>query len=69
MVFMKPLTTLLVAGAVLLAVGCSKKEDPRDRPGFVDTSDPSKVPGTMGPGPKGKSSGAAGSAGAGAPKP
>ena len=63
---MKKITTLLVASAFLLTVGCSNKEDPRDRPGFVDTSDPSKVMKTMAPIPKGKGPGA-GAAGAGAP--
>jgi len=63
---MKTITTLLVAGAVFLAAGCKKDEDPRNRPDFVDTSDPSKLkmPGT----PKAKAGGAFG-AGAGAPPP
>ena len=48
---MKTTTSLILATAVALAAGC-KKEDPRDRPGFVDTSDPGKVSGTMIPPPK-----------------
>jgi len=62
---MKTITTLLVAGAVFLTLGCEKKEDPRDRPDFIDTSDPSKV--KLAPPAKGKGAGA-GAAGAGAPK-
>lgn len=63
---MKTITTLLVASAFLLTVGCKKKDDPRDRPGFIDTSDPSKITETMVPAPKGKGPGP-GAAGAGAP--
>lgn len=44
---------LLVAGALLAGVGCEKKEDPRNRPDFIDTSDPSKVSQTMKAPPKG----------------
>lgn len=62
---MKKTITLLAVSAFLIAVGCTGKQDPRDRPGFVDTSDPSKVKGTMTPPPKGKGSGP-GMAGAGA---
>lgn len=62
---MKTAITLLAAGAFLLTVGCQGKKDPRDRPGFVDTSDPGKVKGTMTPVPKKGPSG--GSAGAGPP--
>jgi hypothetical protein len=45
---------LLTAGLLLASLGCTKKEDPRERPGFIDTSDPSKVKQTMTPPPKGK---------------
>jgi hypothetical protein len=43
----------IVFGFVLLAgVGCEeKKKDPRERPGFIDTSDPSTVGKTMVPPP------------------
>jgi hypothetical protein len=61
---MKTITTLLVAGAVFLAAGCKKKDDdPRNRPDFVDTSDPSKL---KMPGPPKAKGGGAGAAGAGA---
>ena len=50
---MKKYGILLVAGIFLASVGCGK-EDPRKRPGFVDTSDPSKVKETMTPLPKAK---------------
>jgi hypothetical protein len=50
---MKLYGTLLIAGVLLSGAGCGK-EDPRNRPGFVDTSDPSKVKGTMTPPPKKK---------------
>jgi hypothetical protein len=50
---MKVCGTLLIAGLLLTGVGCGK-EDPRNRPGFVDTSDPSKVNATMTPIPKKK---------------
>jgi len=63
---MKTITTLLVAGAVCLAAGCKKDEDPRNRPDFVDTSDPSKVKLAM---PAKAKAGNAGAAGAGAPPP
>ncbi len=45
---------LLIAGGLLAGIGCAKQEDPRDRPGFIDTSDPSKVRDTMKAPPKGK---------------
>lgn len=45
---------LCLAGLLgLTAAGCEKKQDPHDRPGFIDTSDPSKVGATMIPPPKG----------------
>lgn len=50
---MKQCLTLLVSGVLLAGVGCGKKEDPRERPGFIDTSDPGKVNQTMIPPPKG----------------
>lgn len=59
-------TLCLAAVATLVMAGCAKKEDPRQRPGFVDTSDPSKVAGTMTPPPKG---GGGGGPQAGAKKP
>ena len=42
----KAITLGLVAFSLMLG-GCAgeKKPDPKERPGFVDTSDPSKVPG------------------------
>jgi len=44
----------MVLGGLLTGVGCSKKEDPRDRPGFIDTStEPGKVNQMMTPLPKG----------------
>lgn len=52
-------TTLLALGMVLTAVGCNHKPDPRSRPGFVDTSDPSKVMQTMTAPPTGKATGPA----------
>jgi len=50
---MKRYLTLLATGMLVVSFGCGKATptDPRDRPGFIDTSDPSKVPGTMGPMP------------------
>jgi hypothetical protein len=57
---MKMVMPLLVAGALLFVVGCKDKKDPRDRPGFVDTSDPSKVLKTMTPPPKAKGNSAMG---------
>lgn len=48
---MKKCIPLLALAVFIGAIGC-KKEDPRDRPGFVDTSDPSKVMSTMTPVPK-----------------
>lgn len=62
---MKTFTTALVLGAVLIAVGCNQKKDPRDRPDFVDTTDPSKVMKTMGTLPKSKGGPPSISAGAG----
>ena len=60
---MKTIASLLLAALVAVsATGCEKKEDPRNRPGFVDTTDPGKVGGMMAPLPKAKG----GSAGAGA---
>lgn len=56
---MKTVSSLLLLGLFVVATGCGKKEDPRDRPNFVDTSDPSKVLGTMNT-PKAKSSTALG---------
>ena len=39
-------------GFVLLAgAGCEQKKDPRERPDFIDTSDPSSVGKTMVPPP------------------
>jgi len=49
---MKSCVTLLTCAALLAGAGCSKP-DPRDRPGFIDTSDPGKVGQTMTPPPKG----------------
>lgn len=51
---------LALCALSLLSIGCVKEEDPRDRPGFVDTSDPSKVGATMTPppGPSGPGMGA-----------
>ena len=63
---MKTMTSLLLTAAVALAAGCEKKVDPRDRPGFVDTSDPGKAMGTMTPTPK---AGNSGPGGVGAPGP
>jgi hypothetical protein len=41
-----------VFGLLLLAgTGCEEKKDPRERPGFIDTSDPSSVGKTMIPPP------------------
>jgi len=60
---MNRLMTLLALGGFMLAVGCSDKPDPRSRPGFVDTSDPSKL--KMDKLPKSKGGGM----GAGAGKP
>jgi hypothetical protein len=41
---------LLTFSALLMpCVGCESKPDPRDRPDFVDTSDPSKVGGMLPP--------------------
>lgn len=50
---MRKCFTCLVTGLLVAAFGCGK-EDPRDRPGFVDTSDPSKVMETMKAPPKSK---------------
>lgn len=52
----------LSVAALMFLAGCEKKEDPRERPGFVDTSDPTKVGGTMTPPPKDKKGGSPGSA-------
>jgi hypothetical protein len=38
--------------ALIGLVGCESKVDPKSRPGFVDTSDPGKVGGTMATVPK-----------------
>lgn len=67
---MKNLVAVMILSAGLFLVGCTKKEDPRDRPGFVDTSDPSTVTKTMTPLPKSKGTGGMnpGGAGPGAPK-
>jgi hypothetical protein len=51
---MKKCFTLLAACVLLAGFGCEKKVDPRERPGFIDTSDPSSVSKTMTPPPKGK---------------
>ena len=41
-----------VFGLVLLSgIGCEEKKNPRERPGFIDTSDPSSVGKTMIPPP------------------
>jgi hypothetical protein len=48
---MKTCFSLLFAGMLLAGLGCDKTPDPRDRPGFIDTSDPGKVAGTMTPPP------------------
>jgi len=48
---MKKCFAALAAGILLVGVGCEKTPDPRERPGFIDTSDPSKVAGTMTPPP------------------
>lgn len=64
---MKTMTSLFLiatVATVAAAAGCEKKEDPRARPGFVDTSDPGKVGATMTPPPKAAKGGSAG-AGAG----
>lgn len=62
---------LCVALLGCLLAGCAQEEDPRNRPGFVDTSDPSKVMETMKPLETGPGSanpgGASTSLGAGAP--
>jgi len=55
---MKKCVPLLLAGALLTGAGCEKKDDPRNRPDFVDTSDPSKVSQTMKAPPKGGKGGA-----------
>jgi uncharacterized lipoprotein len=45
---------LLGVCAVCLLAGCNAQEDPTKRPGFVDTSDPSKAMSTMTAPPKTK---------------
>ncbi len=45
-----------------LVIGCEKKEDPRQRPGFIDTSDPSRIKETMIAPPQGPGSPPAGKA-------
>jgi hypothetical protein len=65
----KCLSLLLLAGFVA-ALGCAKEPDPRSRPDFVDTSDPSKVMETMKQPPNQPKPGGGGGgmgAGAGAP--
>ena len=63
---MKTTTSLLLAAAVALAAaGCDKKVDPREQPGFIDTSDPGKVAGTMTAVPKTPKGGPGGVGGVG----
>jgi hypothetical protein len=45
-----------------LVIGCEKKEDPRQRPGFIDTSDPSRIKETMIAPPQGPGSSPGGKA-------
>jgi hypothetical protein len=48
---MKWLTLLLCCFSLTAFVGCAQEEDPSKKPGFVDTSDPSKTMSTMTPPP------------------
>ena len=50
---MKKYLALLIVGVFMAGFGCEKPPpDPRERPGFIDTSDPTKVPATMTATPK-----------------
>jgi hypothetical protein len=49
---MKTCLTLFLGLFLLAGTGCEEKKDPRERPGFIDTSDPSSVGKTMIPPPK-----------------
>jgi hypothetical protein len=62
---MKKCLSYLIVAALVFPLGCAREPDPRERPDFVDTSDPSKVLDTMKP-PPGQGGGGA-SAGAGPP--
>jgi hypothetical protein len=67
---MKQFATLLAACLFLIAVGCGGgKTDPRSRPDFVDTSDPSNVIKTMKSPPKSKAPGPGGVGPGGLPAP
>jgi hypothetical protein len=48
---MKTCLFLLFGFVILAGTGCEEKKDPRERPGFIDTSDPSSVGKTMIPPP------------------
>lgn len=51
---MRKLLALCALGLPCLLAGCNTAEDPSKRPGFVDTSDPSKTMTTMTAPPKTK---------------
>ena len=44
---MKTCLSLLFGFVLLVGSGCEQKKDPRERPDFIDTSDPSSVGKTM----------------------